>query len=74
MDNDNVLRIVTCMGYVCELWDLVMGGTKRLLHQAWRRGYCRELGFSNRTPLRKTLEEPIREAPDLLRASQLSFL
>ena len=30
--------------------------------------------ISNRTSLRQTLGEPIMEAPDLLRVSQLSFL
>ena len=70
--------LLPALGYGCELWDLGMGSTKRLLHQAWRRGYsynnCRGLRISNRTSLRETLGEPIREASDLLRVSQLSLL
>ena len=66
--------LLPVLGYGCELWDLGMGSIKRLLHQAWRRGYRRGLGISNRTSLRETLGEPIREAPDLLRVRQLSFL
>ena len=50
-----------------------LGSTRRLLYQAWRRGYRRGLGLSNRTSLRETLGEPIRKAPDLLRARQLSL-
>ena len=66
--------LLPVLGYECELWDLGMGSTKRFLHQAWRRGYRRRLVISNRTSLRETLGEPIREAPDLLRVCQLSFL
>ena len=66
--------LLPILGYGCELWDFGLGSTRRLLYQAWRRGYRRGLGLSNRTSLRETLREPIREAPDLLRASQLSFL
>ena len=66
--------LLPVLSYGCELWDLGMGSTKRLLHRAWRRGYRKRLGISNRTPLQETLAEPIREAPDLLRVSQLSFV
>ena len=57
--------LLPVLGYGCELWDLGMGRTKRFLDQAWRRGYHRGLGISNRTFLQKTLGETIREAPDL---------
>ncbi len=65
--------LLPVLGSGCELWDLGMGSTKHLLHQAWRRGYRRGLGISNKTFLRETLGEPIREAPDLLRVSQLFY-
>ena len=71
--NDNVLCIVTCIG----LWMRTVGfgnGKYQTFTSAWRRGYRRGLGISNRASLRETLGEPIREAPDLLRVSQLSFV
>ena len=66
--------LLPVLGYGCKLWNLGMGSTKRLLHQAWTRGYRRRLWISNRTSLWETLGEPIREAPDLSRVSQVSFL
>ena len=68
--NDNVLRIITCIG----LWMRTVGfWTEK--YQAFttssseKRGYRRGLGISNRTSLRETLGKPIREALDLLRVS-----
>ena len=66
--------LLPVLGYGCELWDLGIGSIQRLLHQAWRRAYRRGLAISNRASLRETLGDPIREAPDLLSVSQLSFL
>ena len=61
--------LLPVLGYGCELRDLGIGSTKRLLHQAWRREFRRGLEISNRTFLWETLGEPIRKAPDLLRVS-----
>ena len=48
--------LLPVLGYGCKLWDLGMGSTKRLLHQAWRRGIVEGQGSQTKHPCEKLLE------------------